>query len=281
MRIEQIDILGRNMTAYLPDATQRSYYRDARPAVVIFPGGGYEFTFEGEGEPIALRLAADGVVPFVLSYSCADHPDCGALYPHVVQEAFAAVRHVRENAAKYGIDPHNIATCGFSAGGHLCACTGTLWNKPEAETLFASREEALASRPDKLLLCYAVIRGEEPCLRWCFNHFFGTQDPSREQLKAFSMQERVDAHTPPAFLWATSEDMTVPVAGTLEFAHALAANGVPFEMHIWEHGIHGLCLGNHVTQTLPFGQAMPIERWAAEAVRFLFDQEKTAAQPQE
>ena len=59
----------RRFRSYLPDATERSYYRGARPAVIIFPGGAYSFTFEDEAEPIALAFLAEGIPAFVLDYS--------------------------------------------------------------------------------------------------------------------------------------------------------------------------------------------------------------------
>lgn len=269
MRTETIDILGRPLRAYVPDGLSRSYYAQNRPAVVIFPGGGYEFTFEGEAEPIALRFAAEGIAAFVLDYSCAS--PAGGAFPAAIRQAFAAIRYVRARADEYGVNPGNIASCGFSAGGHLCACTGTLWNKPEAAEFFAP-EEAVRSRPDKLLLCYPVIRGEKPCHRGSFEKLFGTSTLSQEQLRAYSLQTRVDAHTPPAFLWATAEDAAVPVCGALEFAQALSNSGVPFELHIWPRGDHGLCLGNAVTQPVPYGQASPVEAWAGMAVRFLYQE---------
>ncbi len=269
MRLETVDIAGRPLRAYLPDATERSYYRGKRPALLIFPGGGYAFTYEGEAEPIALRFAAEGIAAFVLDYTCTD--SAPQAFPRAVREAFAAVLHIRLHAEEYGIDAGNIAVCGFSAGGHLCACTGTLWNKPEAEReAFFAPGMARACRPDKLVLCYPVIRGQAPCHNGSFCNFFGEEQPAEAQLAAYSLQNRVDAETPPTFLWATAEDDAVPVAGALEFAAALSANRVPFELHVWPHGGHGLCLGNQVTQAIPFGSAHDVAAWTQAATRFLY-----------
>ncbi len=268
MRYEEMRLLGRRFRAYLPDATERSYYRGRRPALLVLPGGGYEFTYEGEAEPIALRFASEGIAAFVLDYTCSAPAYGGkAAYPSALQEGFAALRWIREHAAECGIDPENVTACGYSAGGHLCACLGTLWNKPEG---LLAPEEMRQSRPDKLLLCYPVIRFLPPCHEGSVRGFFG-ELPSEDRRKAFSPQERVDAETPPAFLWATAEDDAVPVVGALQFAQALSQYGTPFELHVWPHGGHGLCLGDQVTQPIPYGSAHPSAEWTREATRFLYD----------
>lgn len=268
MRFEIIDILSRPMRAYIPDGTARAYYRGKRPAVIVFPGGGYEITYEGEAEPIALRFAAEGICAFVLDYTVTGVS--ATVFPHPIKEAFAAVRYVRMHAEEYGIDPENIATCGFSAGGHLCACTGTLWNKPEAKQFFDTEKDASFSRPDKLILCYPVIRGCNPGHVYSFYNLFGKENVTDEILESYSLQNRVDEKTPPAFLWATAADDCVPVASTLDFASALAKHGVKFEVHIWKDGGHGLCLGDQVTQTLPHGEELPVAEWTRLATNFMY-----------
>lgn len=268
MRFETIDILSRPMRTYVPDGTERAYYRGKRPAVVIFPGGGYQFTYEGEAEPIALRFAAEGICAFVLDYTTTDV--ASEVFPHAIREAFAAVRYVRTHAEEYGIDPQNIATCGFSAGGHLCACTGTLWNKPEAAQFFDTETETELSRPDKLLLCYPVIRGKAPGHIVSFYNLFGKENVTDELLEAYSLQNRVDERTPQSFLWATSEDDAVPAQSSLEFAHALATHGVKYELHIWRDGGHGLCLGDHVTQAFPKKDTLPVAEWTRLAINFMY-----------
>lgn len=268
MRFETIDILSRPMRAYIPDGTARAYYKGKRPAVIVFPGGGYEITYEGEAEPIALRFAAEGICAFVLDYTVTTVSE--TVFPHPQKEAFAAVRYVRAHAEEYGIDPENIATCGFSAGGHLCACTGTLWNKPEAAQFFDVETEAWLSRPDKLILCYPVIRGKAPGHICSFYNLFGKENTTDELVEAYSLQNRVDAETPKTFLWATAADDCVPVESSLGFASALAAHGVKFELHVWQNGGHGLCLGDHVTQSFPKKDTLPVAEWTRLAVDFMY-----------
>ena len=267
MKYSESTIEGRPFRAYIPTATERSYGHEKRPAVVIFPGGGYYFTYEGEAEPIALKFAAEGVPAFILDYTCKDTHD--AVYPAPMKEAFAAIRFVREHADEYGVDPRNIASLGFSAGGHLCGCTGTLWNKEIASDWVG--EDPALSRPDKLILCYAVLKAAAPTHSGSFENLLGEGAfPDDPRLPSLDPVANVDRFTPPAFLWATAADTAVPVVNTLQFAEKLAENGVPFALHVWEHGDHGLCLGNHVTQNQPFGKDDEVSGWVSEAVQFLF-----------
>ncbi len=261
---------ARRFRCYIPDGTQRAYYKGRRPAVVIYPGGGYSGTYEGEAEPIAFAFTAAGICAFVLDYSCKSNSE--KVWPYAQKEAFAAIRYVREHAEEYGIDPHNIATLGFSAGGHLCGCTGTLWNKPVMKEYLG--DDPRASRPDKMILCYAVLRAHKPCNRGSFINLFGSEAAMTDELlDTVSLEKQVDAETPPSFLWATSEDNAVPIQGTLEFAHALTDNGIRCEVHIYPHGSHGLCLGNQVTQAIPFDTPLTCAEWIPAAVRFLYDED--------
>lgn len=259
----------RLLRCYIPDGTERAYYKGRRPAVVILPGGAYSITFEGEAEPIALAFTAAGVCAFVLDYSAKQRSD--KVWPYAQKEAFAAIRFVRTHAEEFGVDPNDIASLGFSAGGHLCGCTGTLWNKPVMREYLG--DDPRASRPDKLILCYPVIRSRKPCNRGSFINLFGApyDEIAPELLDAVALESQVDDETPPAFLWATAEDKAVPIQGALEFAHALADHGIRCELHIWPHGPHGLCLGNQVTEQRPFESPLTCAEWIPAAIRFLYD----------
>ena len=138
------------LSCYLPDAAPRTYFPNNRPAMIVLPGGGYGMTYPGEGEPIALDYLARGFCAFVLHYSV--YP---ARFPQALVEALLAIRFVRENAKEYGIDPAKISISGFSAGGHLAACTGTLWNHACLEEYLGSDREIY--RPNAMVLAYPVI----------------------------------------------------------------------------------------------------------------------------
>ncbi len=210
-----------------------------RPAVIVCPGGGYSFRSDREGEPIALRFLAAGMHAFVLQYSVA--PSC---YPSAALELAAAVKWVRENAEGFGVSPNQIYIAGFSAGGHLCATLGTLW----AEPVFAKAlgGESCAWRPDGMILSYPVITMGEYTHRGSRDCLLGP-DASPEMICALSLEERVSAKTVPAFLWHTYEDGAVPAENSLLFALALKRAKVPFELHVYEKGGHGLALCDATT----------------------------------
>lgn len=273
--IHEIDVgMGkRTLRAYLPDVLQDSYYKALRPAVIILPGGAYGITYEGEAEPIALKFVSEGVCAFLLDYSVTSRSE--KVWPYAQMEAFAAIRYVRRHASEFGIRPDNIATLGFSAGGHLCACTGTLWNKPGFAPYM--KEDNYSARPDKLILCYSVIRAFEPCEKGSFHNLFGVpyREIDRELLNLVSVERQVDDETPPSFIWILSDDTSVPIQGVLEFAHALADHDTFLELHIYPHGGHGLCAANHVTGQRPYEEACTASDWMKHAVRFLFDEKVT------
>jgi len=207
------------------------------PTVVLCPGGAYFFTSDREAEPIALKFFAAGYNVFTLRYSVA--PD---RYPTALLQVCGVIAHIRAHAAEYHVAPDKIAVCGFSAGGHLAASAGTLWKAPVvAETLGV---EASLCRPDRMILCYPVITSGEFAHRGSFDNLLGP-GAGKEALSAMSLETRVDGDSAPAFLWHTFSDESVPVENTLLMAGALRRAGVPFELHIYPEGAHGMSLGSY------------------------------------
>lgn len=210
MRIihESIAANKAELIAYLPDNSREMPNIKARPAVLVFPGGGYAMCSEREGEPIALAYLAHGFSAFVLHYSADAKTNA---FPKAFEDAKAALHNLRENAKEYGIDPDKIAVAGFSAGGHLAACLGTM----------------AAEKPNALVLGYPVILSQ-----WGKN--FGRELPGAD--------EAVTKETPPTFIFATQADRIVPIENSIAFCAALARVGVSFEQHIYLDGVHGASL---------------------------------------
>ncbi|MBQ8576852.1 MAG: alpha/beta hydrolase [Clostridia bacterium] len=259
------------LRCYIPDVCGKTAYAGKRPAVIIFPGGGYSFTYSGEAEPIALQYAAEGICAFILDYSCAPEH-----FPLPQLQAFAAIRYVREHAEDFGIRADNLATSGFSAGGHLCACTGTLWNKPEFRPYLKAAGmtdcQPEIYRPDKLILCYPVIKAfTQFHHHGSFVNLLGDDVENEELRHLLSLDEQIDDETPKSFIWHTSEDTGVPIRNSLDFATGLATRGIPVEMHIYLHGGHGLCLGTCVTDDRPFTEPHEVSEWIDKAVRFAYE----------
>ncbi|MBW3087203.1 alpha/beta hydrolase [Bifidobacterium sp. 82T24] len=240
-----------------------------RPVVLVVPGGGYHFCSEREAEPIALRMVAEGFQACVLNYSVAP-----ARFPQSLLELVSAVAYLRFHAEEFNIDPDRIVLCGFSAGGHLCASLGTMWNEPwlvDKTGMPANR-----FKPNGMILGYPVITSGEFAHRGSFDNLVGADDP--ELVERLSLERRVTADTVPTFLWHTFEDQSVPVENSLLFASALRRAGVHFEMHIFPYGPHGLALANDETTTVgedAYNQPLA-ECWpglAAEWIRALPRQE--------
>jgi len=212
-----------------------------RGAVLICPGGGYGFTSEREAEPIALAFNAAGFHAFVLYYSVAPRK-----HPQPLLDVSKAIRILREHAEEWNIIADKIAVCGFSAGGHLAASLGVHWDNPLLQD--EQNQGVDIYRPNALILSYPVISGGEHAHRGSFDNLLGSE-PEEALLTEMSLEEQVNEKTPPAFIWHTFEDTTVPVENSLLFAQAMRRHGIPFELHIYPEGPHGLSLATKLTAT--------------------------------
>lgn len=219
----------------VPTLTPFLVSRPAAPAVIVFPGGGYEVKAGHEAAPIAEWLNGLGISAFVLDYRVAPYRA-----PLPLLDARRAVQVVRSHAAKWDIDPQRVGVLGFSAGGHLAATLGTHFEAvPWPDDAVPQDAAALQSfRPDALILCYPVISFGP------FTHEGSAQallgaNPSAALRDAYSAEKQVSSRTPPTFLWTTADDEAVPVENSLLFAAALSAYHVPFDLHIFASGQHG------------------------------------------
>jgi acetyl esterase/lipase len=211
-----------------------------RPAIVVCPGGGYGGVSDREGIPVALRFVGEGYSAFVLTYSVAPYK-----YPTQLLEVSASIAYIRENSQKYNIDTDKIIVIGFSAGGHLVASIGTLWDEELiTDTL---KIEKGTNKPNGLILSYPVITSGEYAHKGSFLNLIGDENENKELYEYLSLENRVSADTMPTFLWHTANDTVVPVENSLLFGMALSKNKVPFEMHIFPDGVHGLSLCNKLT----------------------------------
>lgn len=208
-------------------------------AIIICPGGGYgHLAGDYEGADIARWCNAHGIAGFVLEYR---HRGRGYGHPAPLEDAQRAVRTVRARAEEFDIDPAKIGILGFSAGGHLASSVATHFDAGEPDA--ADPIQRVGCRPDFVVLCYAVIAFGEP------HTHQGTQmnllgaDADPELVARLSSEKQVTPETPPTFLFATDEDKGVPAENSVEFYLALRQAGVPAELHIYQHGPHGVGLG--------------------------------------
>lgn len=227
------------LDAYIPHVTPEIDPKAARPSIIICPGGAYAYCSRREAEPVALNFLAKGFNVFILYYSVFEK-----CFPYPQLEILTAVRMIRENAQEWHCAADKIAVMGFPAGGHLAACASNLYNDPQLLERIQAPSELL--RPDAGILCYPVVSGLKYPHAFSFERLLGSE-PAEEKLAELSMELRVTDNTPPSFIWHTSDDGGVSVNNSLIYASALAEHGVPFEMHIFPHGIHGLANSDRTT----------------------------------
>ncbi|MEO6568876.1 MAG: alpha/beta hydrolase, partial [Opitutaceae bacterium] len=218
--------------------------------MIVLPGGGYGNLAAHEGGGYAEWLASQGITAYVLRYRLGSQ---GYRHPTELNDVARAVRMVRSFAQKQGLDSARVGVIGSSAGGHLAATIATHFDtgKPEA----ADPVDRFSSRPDLVVLCYPVITFGEFAHAGSRTQLLGA-NPDPALVKDLSTELQVTKNTPPTFLWHTMADPTVPVENSLMFAAALRRNGVPFSLHIYETGGHGLGLGGPTRRAPPWGDQL-------------------------
>ena len=211
-------------------------------AFIVCPGGGYEHLAPHEGRDYALWLNEQGISAFVLKYRLGSS---GYHHPAMLQDGTRAIRYIRAHAADWKIDPHRVGMIGSSAGGHLTSTVITHFDAGDSKAVDVIERES--SRPDIAILCYPVITLGNLAHGGSKRALLGTNLPPEkieELTRELSNELQVKKDTPPCFLWSTFEDKTVPVENTLQFADALRKAQIPFELHVYEKGPHGLGLGS-------------------------------------
>ncbi|MBE5743908.1 MAG: alpha/beta hydrolase [Clostridiales bacterium] len=219
------------LTQYLPDIFEAVSFTRKRPAMLVLPGGGYEYTSPREGEPIALKYLTKGYCAFVLNYSTKP-----CKYPTALREAGMAMAYIRENAEEFHVN--DVCAIGGSAGGHLCACLATIYADKSLDFLGDKKSFV---KPDACVLLYPVITSGEKTHGGSFENLCGDDKALREYL---SLENRVNKDSVPAYIFATLGDTCVPCKNSLLLACAYEKAGVPFSLHILEKGYHGLSVND-------------------------------------
>lgn len=247
-RVEHTLYSGAKVIGYLRENSGKSLY-STRPAIVVYPGGGYFYRSERENEPVVLEFLSRGYQVFVLEYSVGEDLEKG----EPEKEGAEAVAWIRENAGALEVVEDQIALLGFSAGGHaaLSLCCH-------------SDYYGASSRPDAAILSYPVVTMGE------YTHA-GTRDNitkgERERMEYFSLETQVTPSIPPLFIWHTTEDTSVPPMNTILLVSALESVKATYEYHLYQRGKHGLStcrreVGPPEERT---------ERWIEEADSWLKD----------
>lgn len=242
-------------------------YGGLRPAMMVLPGGGYNhLATEKEGNLVAEAFLARGFNCFVLSYTVGG----GAVFPQQLNEASKALEYIRDNAKDLHINPERVYCLGFSAGGHLAGCLGTMWHR-------VTSVKKGSNRPNGMVLCYPVITAMGDRYHGgSFRNLLGKEVLTDADRQALSIENNIDSRTCPAFLMHTADDGSVPVESTIYAAAALSREKIPFEVHIYPHGKHGAALYNILSaRKTPDSEPDPdmmdeaIEKWVDHAAYFL------------
>lgn len=232
-----------------------------RPTILVLPGGGYGFVSDREGEPVARYFNAAGFNCFVLRYSVNQGEAC---FPAPLYQAAKAVEYIRQNCDEFNVDPSRVFVIGFSAGGHLAAWLSNGCGSDLAKSL--GIDETL-SKPNGQVLCYPVITSEKGLANeGSFVNLFGCEDfRERSELPDLSCERMITKNSPPAFIWQTVDDDIVPSENSLIMASALKRAGVPFELHMYESGPHGLSVCDETSEMV----SKECEGWKKLCVDFL------------
>jgi Esterase/lipase len=225
------------ITPYLLDKSEK------HGCVIVCPGGGYVMRADHEGAPIAEMLNEAGISAVVLNYRVAPYKD-----PAMLCDVKRAVKYVRYNAEKWNIDPEKIGVLGFSAGGHL---TVTAIEHYDYGCDDGDEIDKMSSRPNAGILCYPVVSFVNRSAHVGSGKNLLGENATEEMLRKYSGELNVRDDSPPVFMWHTGADGGVPVANCLDMATALQEKNIPFELHVFPYGVHGLGLAPddpHVAQ---------------------------------
>lgn len=225
------------LEVYLPDPMIEMGWGDKkRPCILICPGGGYWFVSKREAEPIALKFLEQGYNVFVLTYSVSPHR-----FPQQLREVAASLELIHQNADEWLCDIERVGIVGFSAGGHLAAHYSNAYDCPEVREVFPDSKPVQAT-----ILGYPVITSKEAYIQKdSFQNLLG--EIPQDFDNRFSCESLVTDKTPPTFLWHTASDNVVPVENSLLYAMALRKHEIPFEMHIYPEGPHGMATADELT----------------------------------
>ena len=235
---------------FIPKIT--AYHAGSKGAVIIFAGGGYCMKAEHEGPVMGEWLRDNGITAFVVDYRVAPYK-----HPAEISDAMRAVKFVRFYAEKYGIDRDKVAVMGFSAGGHLAGSVSVHFDKELYEA--TDRIDSEECRPNLSILCYPVIDMGTYRHDGSRTNLIGS-NPRKKDEEFMSLHKHVTENTPEAFLWHTSKDDCVPVMNSLLYAQALSRENIPYEMHIYPEGPHGLGLATDLPH---------VAKWSSDLLDWL------------
>ena len=263
---DEFPFLGENerdpiLDVYLPDNISEMGRGDMKhPNMIVCPGGGYGMCSQREAEPIALQFLPEGFNVFLLWYSVAPNR-----FPVQLREVAAVNELISKYAEEWHCDTSKTAIIGFSAGGHLAAHYSTAYDCAEVRAAFPESKPVQAS-----ILSYPVISADVSVAHiGSFKNLLGKQTLTAEDEDKFSCDRLVSDKTPPAFLWHTANDATVPMPNSLLYANALWKHNIPAELHVYPDGPHGLATSDGYTNGELGDMTKRTHRWLTDVKEWL------------
>ena len=263
------------LITYLLSPSREVKPGEKKPAVIVCPGGAYQFLSDKEGEPIALKYNSEGFHSFVFCYHVGT--DSYTKQPQPVIDLAKAVLVIKQHAEEWEVDPDKISICGFSAGGHLCAMYSSLWKEKWLYKICGCKSEDL--KISAAVLAYPMadyvlvenMRRKNPTdlMDQVNAAMTGTADPDMEVVEKCSPLSYVNKDTVPCFIWHTYQDELLDVRNSMHFAERLAECQVPFELHIYEEGKHGLALACEATDCEKQEKERTAVEWFHDMICFL------------
>ena len=265
MIFERIYLEENNENVYLDVYVADKVGGFVRDAILVIPGGGYgSVCSDREGEPIALAFIPRGYNAFVLHYSVASKEK--RAFPDQLIQASLAMKHIKDNAERYNINPERVFVTGFSAGGHLAGSLGILWHIKEVYD--AIDMPYGYNKPAGIMLNYPVVTSSKEYWHMgSFNNLFAGEELTKDKLTSVSLEKQVSEKACPAYILHTANDDVVNVKNSLLLANAYSEHGLPFELHVYPDGPHGMALANEITsmESARFIDTA-MEKWIENAV---------------
>ena len=235
--------------------------RTKSKAIIVIPGGAYEFVSIREGDPVALAYMKEDFIAIVLKYTVKTS------YPTPMHELACAIDYLRKNCDKYYIDKDKISIIGFSAGGHLVSSYGYLYKHPDFINRTKLNPENI--KPNCIISSYPVITTGEYTHQTTCNIITGGNE---ELLKLLSVENNIDPTYPPTFVWTTAEDTCVPYINSILFVEALKENNVEHEFFLYPFLDHGLSVISPILyplDTLKDQKMQEVSKWFDKSVDFI------------
>lgn len=247
---------------YIPSPVMdgnKEYGPKKHPAIIVCPGGGYGGTSRREAEVVGMHFLSEGYRVFVIYYSVKPHQ-----FPQQIREIAGLMEIIYKNAQEWAIDTNKIGIMGFSAGGHLAAQYTNRYDCPEIRELFPESKPVQACG-----LCYAVLTAEKEYTHAHTMLNYIGHEPVDGADTGCACELLVSDNTPPTFLWHTAADQGVAVENSLIYARALSAHKVPFELHVYPYGQHGLATADELVYNEVTEQMAHAHQWIADMKRWL------------